>query len=247
MSRGSQPAERVQERLETLLDISSVARVPEHPEDVAFLVDQRSAHRMSIGPRDEATTQRWQRWKLASRLTPPHPKRETRTGPAVFGPVVAVFSCLFFPPPLAGRSRSTLEGPVSGPQDRNDVVASHVFWAGRNGAQLSESGPHHGRTAQQHVLWGVCFFPADRAEGCGAVLVLTPVTSSGGGLSDLVSPLGRAGPVADPQLVDVDCRLLPPTTGRGRREPISRRYHPAGQARRERLVWLAIVSPPSER
>ena len=94
---------------------------------------------------------------------------------------------------------------MSGPQGRHDVVASHVLWAWRNSAQLSEAGPHHGRRAQQHVLWGVYFFPADRAEGFGAALVLAPLARSGGGLSDPVSPLGLAGPVAGPQLVHVDC------------------------------------------
>lgn len=95
VSRGGQPAERLQERLETLFDISSVVRAPEHPEDVAFLVDQRSARRMSIGPRDEATTQRWQRREarrareLASRLTPQDPKRDTQPSPAVCGPRAA--------------------------------------------------------------------------------------------------------------------------------------------------------------
>ena len=85
-------------------------------------------------------------------------------------------------------------------------------------------------TAQRYVLGSISFFPADRAEGCGAALVLATVTGSSGGLSNLVSPLGRAGPVAGRQLVDVDCRLFPPATGRGRREPINRRYHAADRA-----------------
>ena len=54
-----------------------------------------------------------------------------------------------FPLPLAGRSRAALEGPLDGPQGRHDVIASHVLRAGRDGAQVSESGPHQGPTALQ--------------------------------------------------------------------------------------------------
>ena len=91
---------------------------------------------------------------------------------------------------------------MSGPQDCHYGVAWHVLWAGRDGAQLSEAGPHRGRTAQQLVLGGVCFSPADRAESCEVALVLAPLAGFGGGLSNPMSPLDRAGS----QLVDVDYR-----------------------------------------
>ena len=61
VSRNRQRVKRLQERLETLFDIASVARAPEHPEDVAYLADQRSDRRMFVGPTDEATTELWQR------------------------------------------------------------------------------------------------------------------------------------------------------------------------------------------
>ena len=55
------PAERLHTRLGMLFDISSVTRAPEPPEDAAFLVDQRSARNLSIGPIDTTTTRRWRR------------------------------------------------------------------------------------------------------------------------------------------------------------------------------------------
>ena len=79
---------------------------------------------------------------------------------------------------------------MSGSQSRHDGVVSHVLRAGRDGAQQSEAGPHQGRAAQQDVLGGICFLPADQAEGCGAALVLASVACTGGRLSDPVSPLG---------------------------------------------------------
>ena len=143
----------------------------------------------------------------------------------------AVVVVMCFPPPLAGHSRAALERHLSGPQGRHDVVALHVLRAGRDGAQVSESGPHLGRTAQQHILGVVCFLPADRTEGCRAMLVLALGADSGRGLSDPATSLGRAGPVAGPRWwTSTAVALFPPATGRGRREPISRWYHPAGQA-----------------
>ena len=123
---------------------------------------------------------------------------------------------VFIPPPLARRSRSALEGIVGGPQGRHDAVAPHVLRARRDGAQLSEAGPHQGRIAQQHVLGSVSFLPADRAGGCGAALVPAPVTCSGGACPTLSLHwvLGRVCRVAGPQLVDVKCRRSISTSNR---------------------------------
>ena len=86
------------------------------------------------------------------------------------------------------------------------------------------------------MLRSVGFLPAYRAAGRAALRVVALLALPGGRLPDPVSPLGRDGPVAGSQLVDVD-RGLPVSSGdgRGRRAPISRRYHPAGQA------WMVRV------
>ena len=130
-----------------------------------------------------------------------------------------------------GFQRPVQEVPVRGPQGRHDVCAPHVLHFGVEASQQFVTGAHGGRAAQEHVLRSVGFLPAYRAAGRAALRVIALLALPGGRLPDPVSPLGRNGPVAGSQLVDVD-RGLPVSSGdgRGRRAPISKRYHPAGQA-----------------
>ena len=110
------------------------------------------------------------------------------------------------------RSRTAQEVPVCGPQGRHDVCAPHVLHFGVEASQQFVPGAHEGRAAQDHVLRSVGFLPAYRAEGRAALRVVALLALPGGRLPDPVSPLGRGGPVAGSQLVDVD-RGLPVSSG----------------------------------
>ena len=117
------------------------------------------------------------------------------------------------------------EVPVCGPQGRHDVCAPHVLHFGVEASQQFVPGAHEGWAAQDHVLRGVGFLPAYRAAGRAALRVVALLALPGGRLPDPVSPLGRDGPVAGSQLVDVD-RGLPVSSGDGRGELDSFLAHP---------------------
>ena len=128
-----------------------------------------------------------------------------------------------------------LEGPVGGPQGRHDVVAPHILRTGGDGAHQPESGLHQGRAAQEDVPRSVRLLPAYWRSAV-AVRVLAPRAAPRGALPDPVPPLGRAGPVASSQLVNVHRgRSISPGDAGGSRGSISWRYHPAGQA------WMVRV------
>ena len=108
-------------KLDSLCDIASAVKQPEHPEDVSFLEDQRSARRMTIGPIDPATTERWRRRMArqarraaiepARRANSARSSAPPNSSPAVLGPRSAARAA------ARGIRSVTLDGMVKNGSD----------------------------------------------------------------------------------------------------------------------------------
>ena len=132
----------------------------------------------------------------------------------------------------AGRSRTALEGPGDSRQGRHHAIASHVIqttWV--DAPQQAQPGAQQRWAATEDVPWSLGLLTTDEAPSRptveGAALRAAPAGVS----FDPMKVLGRGGPVAGAQLVNVHRRSATQAgTGGGARAPFRDRYQHWGQS-----------------